>query len=37
MRIDSYAKFLLTVIALSLIWLSLGGTGLLPIARAQSR
>ena len=37
MRIDSYTRFLLTVIALSLIWLSLGGPALLPIAKAQSR
>lgn len=36
MRIDSYTKFLLTVIALCLVWLSLGGPALLPIAKAQN-
>jgi hypothetical protein len=35
MRIDSYTKFVLTVIALCLIWLSLGGPALLPVAKAQ--
>jgi hypothetical protein len=34
MRIDSYVKFVLTVIALCLMWLSIGGPALLPAARA---
>jgi hypothetical protein len=35
MRIDTYTKFILTVIALCLLWLSVGGPAMLPIARAQ--
>ncbi len=35
MRIDIYTKFVLTVIALCLIWLSAGGPATLPTARAQ--
>ena len=35
MRIDLYTKSVLTVIALSLIWLSLGGPALLPTIHAQ--
>ena len=37
MRIDSYTKFVLTVIALCLVWLSLGGAALLPSASAQAQ
>lgn len=36
MRIDRYTKAVLTIIAACLIWLSLGGPALLPIAQAQS-
>jgi hypothetical protein len=36
MRIDWYTKFVLTVIAACLVWLSLGGSALLPIAHAQN-
>ncbi len=35
MRIDLYTKFVLTVIALCLLWMSLGGTALLPTVQAQ--
>ena len=35
MRIDFYTKFVLTVIALCLIWLSVGGPAILPGAIAQ--
>lgn len=35
MRIDFYTKFVLTVIALCLLWLSLGGGTLIPVAVAQ--
>lgn len=35
MRIDLYTKFVLTVIALCLIWLSVGGPAILPEAFAQ--
>jgi hypothetical protein len=35
MRIDLYTKFVLTVIALCLIWLSVGGPAILPAAFAQ--
>jgi hypothetical protein len=36
MRIDWYTKAVLTVIAVCLIWLSLGGPSLLPPVQAQS-
>jgi len=36
MRIDAYTKVVLTVIAACLIWLSLGGTSLLPTVHAQA-
>jgi len=35
MSIDRYTKTVLTVIALCLIWLSLGGPSLLPVVGAQ--
>ena len=35
MRIDFYTKCVLTVIALCLVWLSLGGPTILPAALAQ--
>lgn len=35
MRIDFYTKFVLTVIALCLIWLSVGGPAILPSVSAQ--
>jgi hypothetical protein len=35
MRTDRYTKIVLTIIALCLVWLSLGGPKLLPAARAQ--
>ena len=37
MRIDTYTKFVLTVIAICLIWLSVGGPALLPGVSAQAR
>lgn len=37
MRIDTYTKLVLTVIALCLIWLSVGGPSLLPTVSAQSK
>jgi hypothetical protein len=37
MTIDRYTKCVLTVIALCLIWMSVGGPALLPTARAQSQ
>ena len=36
MRIDPYTKFVLTVIAVCLVWLSLGGPALLTVAQAQA-
>jgi hypothetical protein len=36
MAIDRYTKTILTIIALCLIWLSLGGPSLLPAAHAQN-
>ena len=36
MHVDKYTKAVLTVIAVCLIWLSLGGPALLPAAHAQS-
>jgi hypothetical protein len=36
MRIDRYTKFVLTIIAACLVWLSLGGPTVLPTAQAQS-
>ena len=36
MRIDSYTKFVLTVIAACLVWLSVGGPAILTVAQAQS-
>jgi hypothetical protein len=36
MRIDLYTKFVLSVIALCLIWLSLGGPKILTVAQAQA-
>lgn len=36
MRTDRYTKVILTIIAACLIWLSVGGTRLLPSAQAQS-
>lgn len=36
MRIDFYTKFVLTVIALCLLWMSLGGTALLPTVQART-
>ncbi len=35
MRIDSYTKFVLSVIAACLVWLSLGGPALFTVAQAQ--
>lgn len=35
MSIDRYTKLLLTVIAVCLLWMSLGGPSLLPAASAQ--
>ena len=35
MTIDRYTKTVLTVIALCLVWLSLGGPSLLPVVGAQ--
>ena len=35
MSVDRYTKAVLTVIALCLVWLSLGGPALLPTAAAQ--
>ena len=37
MRLDWYTKFVLSVIAACLVWLSLGGPAILPGAQAQSR
>ena len=37
MRIDAYTKFVLTVIALCLIWLSVGGPSLIPSISAQTQ
>ena len=36
MRIDRYTKVVLTIIAACLIWISLGGTRLLPSVHAQT-
>jgi hypothetical protein len=36
MRIDMYTKTILTVIALSLVWIGLGGPSLLPSVQAQA-
>jgi len=36
MRIDFYTKFVLTVIAACLVWLSLGGPTFLTVAEAQT-
>lgn len=36
MLIDRYTKCVLTVIAVCLVWISLGGPSLWPVARAQS-
>ena len=36
MRIDLYTRFVLTIIAVCLVWLSLGGPALLPVAQAQA-
>jgi hypothetical protein len=35
MRVDGYTKFVLTVIAVCLLWLSLGGPALFTVAQAQ--
>jgi hypothetical protein len=35
MRIDRYTKVILTIIAACLVWLSVGGTRLLPSVQAQ--
>jgi hypothetical protein len=35
MRIDDYTKFVLTVIAVCLVWLSLGGPSRFTVAQAQ--
>ena len=35
MRVDLYTKTLLTVIALCLVWIALGGPSLLPAVQAQ--
>ena len=37
MAVDRYTKAVLTVIAVCLLWLSLGGPSLLPTASAQSQ
>jgi hypothetical protein len=37
MRIDVYTRFVLTVIAVCLVWLSLGGPSLLGKAHAQEK
>jgi hypothetical protein len=36
MQIDRYTKFVLTVIAVCLVWLSLGGPSLIPGTQAQT-
>lgn len=36
MRIDAYTKAVLTVIAVCVVWLSLGGPNLLSVAHAQT-
>jgi hypothetical protein len=36
MRIDLYTKFVLTVIALCLVWSALGGPAILPAVMAQA-
>ena len=35
MKSDRYTKFVLTVIALCLVWMSLGGPSVLPVVGAQ--
>jgi hypothetical protein len=35
MRIDFYTRAVLTVIALCLVWIAIGGPSLLPVAAAQ--
>lgn len=35
MRIDAYTKAVLTVIAVCLVWLAIGGPALLPAVQAQ--
>lgn len=37
MRIDAYTKGVLTIIAVCLLWLSIGGPSLLPTAHAQTK
>jgi hypothetical protein len=37
MRSDLYTKLVLTVIAVCLVWLSLGGPSLLPVASAKAQ
>ena len=37
MRVDLYSKAVLTVIAVCLLWLTLGGSGLLPTPAAQAQ
>lgn len=37
MRTDTYTRIVLTVIAICLIWLSLGGPSLVPGVQAQSK
>ena len=36
MRIDLYTKVMLTIIAACLVYLSLGGRAVIPVARAES-
>jgi len=35
MRVDLYTKMVLTVIAVCLVWIALGGPGLFPAVQAQ--
>ena len=35
MRIDRYSKAMLTIIAACLVWIALGGRGVVPVAQAQ--
>ena len=35
MRTDTYTKFVLTVIAVCLIWIAAGGRSLVPVVQAQ--
>jgi hypothetical protein len=37
MSVDRYTKAVLTVIALCLVWISLGGSSLIPKAEAQAQ